>query len=953
MLRCLALVLALGAACASPLGAEEIYFKSPGPGMRFTAGLPIIVWGDVLPRDEQAGFPIVEGFWDGQPFATAVNVVGAYDYFPLTVPGALSTPGTHTLRLKATFRSNAVREVSMPVSVDPWPANLTTPCSAPSGQQFCVVDLSANATFTNLDWTNVAVRGHGHTVTVNGSLTIRNALVTDLGSLTGLASPATTVMVEGITGTLTGNVDVSGSTFESTGALDLTLNGAGAVAFRNNEFRASNFIKFVPSNPDESPVIRFTGTHSQRKLFQGNRIASGRLVFERVENWLIGSDVDQVEADGNVLMGPRCTIDVFESDAMTVRGNYSRHNYRGEWSQGFNFVFTGSAADLLAEHNLIRGGSWPVQGLAGEFRYNLVVGYGHEWIRLLHTGARVHHNVFVPEGGGGQNHGIWNYLPSWLPSATGQQVYNNTLDGGAQTGDFAGPFLEVSNSLIQFTSVRNNLFTYARNYGNGSAGEPLVRATDGSLLYVDYNAFYSPDSTQPENYDATVPGHSEGEPGYAGHDVSGTGAIGVVNGRLAAHPFAGVRDDPYSVDEAAVWNRQLGLGQVLAGFRARYRPAPGSPIIDRGDVADNDSQGRRTDVGAIDAAGHDQDRFGLYGTAVTPAMTIDDVTVVEGSGGTTPAVFTVRLSTSAAQAVTVSYATANGTAIAPGDYTAASGALTFPAGTTGRTIPVTVIGDGLVEPDETFTVQLQNAAGATIADGQGLGSISDDDAPPLGGIELSHATSLTRDLAGGAVPGRDDFRMAQAPLSSYEVLVDAASGDVSPPILERLAADQSTVLQGAVAVGTGTSRALRWQNTSASAVLNQPIRVRSAQCSSDCGPDDTYRVRAWDTTASVPRFNNSSSQVTVLVVQNVTTRAVSGRAYFWGPTGTLLAFHPFALDPRGALALKTDTVPGLAGQSGSVTITQDGGYGALAGKAVSLEPASGFSFDSILQSKPR
>ncbi len=946
MLRGLVLSAAV-VGCASTLAAEELFFKSPGPGMRFTAGLPIVVWADALPRDEQAGFPIVEGFWDAQPFATAVNVVGAYNYFPLTVPGALSTPGAHLLKLRATFRSGAIRETEMPVSVDPWPAAMTTPCSAPSGQQFCVVELTANAAFTNLDWTNVAVRGHGHTVTVSGSLTIRDSLVTGLGSLTGLASPSTAVMVNGITGTLTGNVDVRGSTFEATGALDLVVNGSGAVAFSGNELRASNFIRFEPSNPDASPVIRFRGTHAPRKLFQGNRIGSGRVVFEGVDNWLIGADEDEDPLDGNILMGPRCTIELANAGGMVVRGNYDRHNYRGEWSQGFNLVVGGSE-DALVEHNLIRGGSWPVQSVGGEFRYNLVVGYGHEWIRTLHTGAHIHHNVFVPEGGGGLSHGIWAYLPYYLPNATGLRIHNNTMDGGALTGDFAGPFVEMSDPLIQVTSLRNNLFTYARDYGNGSPGEPLVRATDGSFLYADYNAFYSPDSDQPENYDAVVPGHNEGDPGYAGHDVSGTGATGVVNGRLAAHPFAGFRDDPYSVDEAAVWNRQLLLPAVLAGFRQRYQPAAGSPVIDRGDVADNDSQGRRTDIGAIDLAGHDQDRFGLFGPTVTPALTVDDVTVVEGTGGTTPATFTVRLSSVASQAVTVSYATANGTALAPADYAAASGPLTFAPGTTSRTVTVMVAADAVVEPDETFVVQLASPAGATIADGQGLGTISDDDAPPLSGLELGHGTTITKDVDAGG----DDFRIAQAPRASYEVVVDAAAGDAAP-VLQRLAADHSTILQTGEAVGTGTSRTLRWHNTSGVAIQNQPIRVRSSQCSTDCGPGDAYRVRAWETTDSIPRFNNGGSQVTVLLLQNRTGRALSGRAYFWSGTGVLLASQALDLAPRATLLLNSSALPGLGGQSGSVTIAHDGGYAALAGKAVSLEPSTGYSFDTTLQPRPR
>ena len=51
--------------------------------------------------------------------------------------------------------------------------------------------------------------------------------------------------------------------------------------------------------------------------------------------------------------------------------------------------------------------------------------------------------------------------------------------------------------------------------------------------------------------------------------------------------------------------------------------------------------------------------------------------------------------------------------------------------------------------------------------------------------------------------------------------------------------------------------------------------------------------------------------------------------------------------------LNTATVAGVAGQGGSVTIAHDGGYGALAGKAVALEPATGFSFDSPMSPKPR
>jgi hypothetical protein len=114
----------------------------------------------------------------------------------------------------------------------------------------------------------------------------------------------------------------------------------------------------------------------------------------------------------------------------------------------------------------------------------------------------------------------------------------------------------------------------------------------------------------------------------------------------------------------------------------------------------------------------------------SPTLAINDVTVTEGNTGTVNAVFTVTLSTVSGQAVTVNYATANGTAVAPADYTATSGTLTFAAGVTTQSITVPVVGDTLDEANETFVVNLSGATNATIADSQGVGTITDNDATP-------------------------------------------------------------------------------------------------------------------------------------------------------------------------------------------------------------------------------
>ena len=378
-----------------------------------------------------------------------------------------------------------------------------------------------------------------------------------------------------------------------------------------------------------------------------------------------------------------------------------------------------------------------------------------------------------------------------------------------------------------------------------------------------------------------------------------------------------------------------------------YHLPAGSPAVDRGvttPLATADIEGTPRPQGAFPDAGA-YERL----TPVVPVLSADDATVTEGNAGTTPAVFNVRLSAAAAQAVTVAYATANGTATAPADYTATAGTLTFTAGQTTRTVPVPVVGDATVEADEAFTFTLTSPSGATLGDAQAVGTISDDDAPPLSGLELGHGAALRGDLAGGP----DRYRLAQAPRTSYEIVVDAGSGDAGDVVLERMAADQVAVLQSGVAVGTGPSRVLRFVNASSNPVDNQPIRVRSSACSTGCVAGDAYRVRAYDTSYSVPRFNNAGSQTSVLIVQNAVNRPVAGFAYFWSTAGVLLATHPIVLSARASMIVSIPTVNGTAGQGGSVTIAHDGGYGALAGKTVALEPATGFSFDSAMIPRPR
>lgn len=115
-----------------------------------------------------------------------------------------------------------------------------------------------------------------------------------------------------------------------------------------------------------------------------------------------------------------------------------------------------------------------------------------------------------------------------------------------------------------------------------------------------------------------------------------------------------------------------------------------------------------------------------------PAATILDASMFEGDSGVTQFVFNVALSAPSEQWATVGYAAAPGTAQANSDYlpTSPGSYLSFAPGQTNQTITISVRGNTVNEPDETFLVNLTPGQTATIADAQAVGTILNDDAVP-------------------------------------------------------------------------------------------------------------------------------------------------------------------------------------------------------------------------------
>lgn len=119
---------------------------------------------------------------------------------------------------------------------------------------------------------------------------------------------------------------------------------------------------------------------------------------------------------------------------------------------------------------------------------------------------------------------------------------------------------------------------------------------------------------------------------------------------------------------------------------------------------------------------------GSLGSSPAPAtLSIADASVVEGDRGRGQLQFTVSRSGSGEGTVSVNYRTVAGTARPPSDFYAASGTLTFQPGVWSQKITITVKSDRTREPDETFTVELLNAVGASLVDAVATGTILNDD----------------------------------------------------------------------------------------------------------------------------------------------------------------------------------------------------------------------------------
>ena len=203
-------------------------------------------------------------------------------------------------------------------------------------------------------------------------------------------------------------------------------------------------------------------------------------------------------------------------------------------------------------------------------------------------------------------------------------------------------------------------------------------------------------------------------------------------------------------------------GSGSHALRFEYEVAAADDGATRARVVANSLEANGVVIG--DAEGYEAE----LGFSVAPELSVADA---EGTEGTDTAIaFTVTLAPAAATGVTVHYATADGTATAPADYTSTSSTLTFEPGQTSKTVEVPIADDDEEDSGETFTLVLSDPSGAVLADAEATGTIRNTEA------QAAPLTAEFRDLPDGhgVKPFTFELRFSEELPLGYKRLRDAA-----------------------------------------------------------------------------------------------------------------------------------------------------------------------------------
>ena len=346
------------------------------------------------------------------------------------------------------------------------------------------------------------------------------------------------------------------------------------------------------------------------------------------------------------------------------------------------------------------------------------------------SGGGLGYDIFVMNSDGTgrkqlTNTGSADLQPAWSPDGRKIAFVSNTFSLNGQT-DYEIWVMNADGTNP--TPITNNSYSETQPAWSPDGSKIAFESSRRDLGDTDQNIYVmNADGSGPaSNLTPYTPGPQPGDPPYQGHDDDP--AWSPDGSKIAyVHTFA-----PNASGVPNIWVMDANGGnkiniqnnQTTSGVEPAWSP-DGSKIAYVGATDTN------RDIYTMNANGSGQATVETGGNPaydISPdwqpvSIRVGDARVKEKN---TSARFTVSLSGASDQAVTVDYATANGTAKAPADYTGETDTLTFSPGQTSKTVTVAVKGDRKNERNETFFVNLSDAS-TTVADAGGKGTIVDND----------------------------------------------------------------------------------------------------------------------------------------------------------------------------------------------------------------------------------
>lgn len=421
-----------------------------------------------------------------------------------------------------------------------------------------------------------------------------------------------------------------------------------------------------------------------------------------------GIDISHPDLKDNIWVNPYDPVDGLDND-----GNGFVDDVNGwDFVNGDNTVYDGTDNHGTHVAGTIGGVGGNGTGVAG-VNWNVTMistkflgpngGYTSDAVKSLDylTDLKTRHGIKIVAsnnswGGGGYSSALHSAI---IRGAKAGILFVSAAGNGGSDG-IGDNNDSVANYPSNYTTLTGTSTTSAASYEAVIAVAALQ--SNGALAsYSNYGASTVDIAAPGSGITSTLPGGTYGT--YSGTSMATPHVTGTVALYASAFPNASAADIRQAILSSATPTSSLA-GKTVTG-------------------------GRLNTAAALSAA-------------PPVGISVSGGSVTEGNSGATPLTFTVTLSAAAASTVTVNYATANGTAAAGSDFTAASGTLTFAPGEVSKTVSVDVLGDTTVESNETFTLALSGAsANARIATASAAGTIVNDDQQVARTLSIASVTA--------------------------------------------------------------------------------------------------------------------------------------------------------------------------------------------------------------------